>query len=581
MAFLDNRYRAVGAESYRMAPLRLATAMAAAVVLSAAVGWRETGIWAAALVGFETWGLIVSRPLQRQANPHRGWLVSFFWANMGMSLLWSGVGVLFWLSPRPVCHLAAIAFWAGHMIYAQYFYLKSRASMLQTAALTGIVPLAMPLLVPWFQGGDQLILMSIQVLCVGHAVNGAILNIRAARDLEVTQGRLTVAKEQAEAASRAKSDFLAIMSHEIRTPLNGVLGMTQAMAFDALSDPQRERLEVVRQSGEALSAIVNDILDLSKIEAGKLSLESIDFDLGELMRGAQRAYGALSAGKGLAFNLEASDAEGVYLGDPTRVRQILYNLISNALKFTDEGSITVSAWRTGTGVALAVTDTGVGIAPEAVDDLFLKFTQADVSTTRRYGGTGLGLSICRQLAEMMGGGVTVESLEGRGSRFVVTLALTRVGDAAPAAEPANEPGERPTTERPLRILAAEDNSVNRLVLKTLLEQVGLSPVMVDNGALALSAWEDEPWDLILMDVQMPVMDGPDATRAIRAQETRTGRARTPILALTANAMAHQIDSYLAAGMDGHVAKPIRAQALFEAIEQAIQPPAPGAAENVA
>ncbi|MGA0601784.1 ATP-binding protein [Caulobacter sp. KR2-114] len=570
MALLDSRYRAVGAESYRMAPLRLCTAAAAAVVLCAAVGWRQAATWAGLLGAFEIWGLISSRPLDRRPDAGRGWLVSFFWANMGMSLLWSGVGVLLWLSDRPACHMAAIAFWAGHMIYAQYFYLKSRASLVQTALITGVMPIALPLLVPRFQGGDQLILMSVLLLCVGHAVNGAIMNIRSARALEAAQTRLTEAKEQAEAASRAKSDFLAIMSHEIRTPLNGVLGMTQAMAFDELNPTQRARLEVVRQSGEALSAIVNDVLDLSKIEAGKLSLETIAFDLGAVMRDAHTAYGALAAGKGLSFELRTETAEGVYLGDPTRVRQILYNLISNALKFTESGAITVSARRLSVGVMLEVADTGVGIAPDALPDLFLKFTQADVSTTRRYGGTGLGLSICRQLAEMMGGSIRVESREGEGSRFIVTLALPRAGDApAPAemaeAAPVQDPG------RPLRILAAEDNAVNRLVLKTLLEQVGLEAVTVENGALALAAWETEPWDLILMDVQMPVMDGPDAARAIRAAEARDGRGRTPILALTANAMAHQIASYLAAGMDGHVAKPIEAQALFAAIARAVEP----------
>ncbi len=582
MALLDSRYRAVGVESYRMAPLRLSTAVAAGVVLAAAVGWREAVAWAGVLAGFEIWGLVASRPLALHPDAGRNWLISFFWANTGMSLMWSGVGVLLWLAPRPACHLAAIAFWAGHMIYAQNFYLKSRASMLQTALVTVLAPIVIPVLVPYFHGGDQLILLSILVLCVGHAVVGAVLNIRAAKALEATQAGLTEAKEQAEAASRAKTDFLATMSHEIRTPLNGVLGMTQAMAFDALSSVQRERLEVVRQSGEALSAILNDILDLSKIEAGRLTLEAIDFDLGELLDGVQQAYGALAAGKGLAFALDMEGAQGVYRGDPTRVRQILFNLISNALKFTDSGQITVSARRSWEGLTLAVADTGVGIAPEAVAGLFAKFTQADASTTRRYGGTGLGLSICRELADLMDGAITVESLLGAGSRFTVVLALPHVGEAAtlPAAE--IPLAGRAVQERPLRVLAAEDNAVNRLVLKTLLEHAGIVPVMVDNGALALTAWEDEPWDLILMDVQMPVMDGPDATRAIRAQEAATGRPRTPIVALTANAMSHQIELYLAAGMDGHVAKPIEARALFEAVAIFTAPAEPDArAQDVA
>ena len=395
---------------------------------------------------------------------------------------------------------------------------------------------------------------------------------------------LLSATMDARSASAAKSAFLAMMSHEIRTPLNGVLGMTQAMAMEPLSEPQRVRLDVVRQSGEALLAILNDVLDLSKIEAGKLELELIEFDLADVMQGAHAAFGALAATKGLSFSLDISGAEGVYRGDPTRIRQILYNLISNALKFTAAGDIRVLAEAAPDGLTLIVSDTGEGIAPDKLDQLFGKFIQGDASTTRRFGGSGLGLSICRELAELMGGAIEARSAPGEGSTFVVTLRAQKVGpprDAVTLPSP-SEPRAAPQGEA-LRVLIAEDNPVNRLVVKTLLQQAGIEPTVVDDGALAVEAWHGGEWDVVLMDVQMPVMDGLAAVREIRTREQASGRPRTPVIALTANAMVHQVSEYIAAGMDGHIAKPIEARALFETLArflpdhpapEELAPPAP-------
>ncbi|HEY9217880.1 MAG TPA: ATP-binding protein, partial [Phenylobacterium sp.] len=241
---------------------------------------------------------------------------------------------------------------------------------------------------------------------------------------DITERKLATAameeaKHSAEAANAAKSTFLATMSHEIRTPLNGVLGMVQAMAYDELNPLQRDRLDVIRQSGEALLAILNDVLDLSKIEAGKLELEQVDFDLGDLARGAHSAFTALANKKGLSFALDVEPAKGTYRGDPTRVRQILYNLISNALKFTERGEIRVTAAREENGLAFTVTDTGIGIPPDRLQALFGKFTQADASTTRRFGGTGLGLAICHELVDLMKGAIAVESTPGHGTCFTV------------------------------------------------------------------------------------------------------------------------------------------------------------------
>jgi PAS domain S-box-containing protein len=395
---------------------------------------------------------------------------------------------------------------------------------------------------------------------------GAMQNITARKAQERA---LVQAKEEAEAANRAKSAFLATMSHEIRTPLNGVLGMAQAMAMNALSADQRERLDVIRQSGEALLAILNDVLDLSKIEAGKLELEQVEFDLVDLAKGAHATFSAVAEAKGLAFGLKIERAaRGVYVGDSVRVRQILYNLVSNALKFTDKGEVSVTVGRRKDGLRITVADTGIGIPAHKLASLFQTFEQADASTTRRFGGTGLGLAICRDLASLMGGSIRVDSRPGGGTTFTVVLPIPKVAESrqTPAAA---TPAPGPAADRPLRVLAAEDNEMNQLVLKTLLAQVGIEPMLVRTGREAVAAWEQGGWDLILMDVQMPEMDGPSATAVIRTREHVEGLRRTPIVALTANAMPHHIREYAEVGMDFFVAKPIEAARLYETLQAAL------------
>jgi len=397
---------------------------------------------------------------------------------------------------------------------------------------------------------------------------GALRNITAAKQAEQ---KLMAAIAAAEAANTAKSQFLATMSHEIRTPMNGVLGMAQAMEADELSPTQRVRLGVIRESGQSLLTILNDVLDISKIEAGKLELEAADFEIDEIAEGVRQAFAAIADAKNLQLILEvAPQARGVYCGDATRVRQILSNLISNALKFTEKGSVTVKVQRVAGRLRLSVSDTGIGIARADMRRLFEKFEQADASTTRRFGGSGLGLAICRQLAEMMGGRIQARSRVGEGSAFVVSLPLEWRGRSERKTGETKAPEPSIAEPRGLRVLAAEDNEINQLVLKTLLGQLGLEPVVVADGAAALAAWRREDWDVILMDVQMPRMDGPTATREIRRRETELGRPRTPIVALTANAMAHQVEEYRAAGMDDFVAKPIEVGELFAALQRAVE-----------
>ncbi len=386
---------------------------------------------------------------------------------------------------------------------------------------------------------------------------------------------LVEARDAAQAANVLKSQFLANMSHEIRTPLNGVLAMAQIIEMGELSGQQRERVEVIRRSGEELLAVLNDVLDISKIEAGKMELEVGEIDAEVLGANVHGAFAPLAeAKKNLRFNVDVRpEAEGLRRGDPVRIGQILNNLVSNAIKFTAEGEVNVVVEGIGPdgrdGLKLSVSDSGVGIAADKLPLLFQKFSQADGSNTRRYGGTGLGLAICRELAQLMRGKIEVESAEGKGSTFIVTvpapkLARTQEPGGAEPAE-ALDAGE----ERSLRVLAAEDIPTNQLVLKTIMQSFGVEITMVDNGRQAVEAWLNEPYDLVLMDIQMPEMDGIAATRAIRAAEAELGRPRTPILAVSANAMTHQVKEYLAAGMDGHVAKPIELAKLHAAIETAL------------
>jgi len=366
-------------------------------------------------------------------------------------------------------------------------------------------------------------------------------------------------------ASAAKSAFLANISHEIRTPLNGILGLAQAISADQLAPEQAERMEVLKRSGMGLLAILNDLLDLAKIEAGRMTIEAAPFSPEEVLTASRNAIWATAEAKGLTVETVIDpSARGIYQGDGTRLRQIVDNLVSNAVKFTQTGSVRVSLSRSVNQLVLTVKDTGIGMTPEAASRIFSRFEQADSSTTRRFGGTGLGLSICAELVKAMKGEITVSSAVGKGSTFVVTLPLERLSDGH--IEPLPKPeGQVLFNGPPLRVLAAEDHPVNQLVLKTLLAQLGINITLVGDGAQVLQRYQDGDWDIVLMDVQMPVMDGVAATQAIRAFERDQNRKPTPVLALTANNMAHQIEEYRKAGFSGHVPKPIDAMELIWSI----------------
>ncbi|MDP2259163.1 MAG: ATP-binding protein [Caulobacter sp.] len=402
-------------------------------------------------------------------------------------------------------------------------------------------------------------------------VLGVLKNITARKQSEVAIMR---ARDAAEAANRAKSEFLANMSHEIRTPLNGVMGVASALAQTPLTDAQAEMVGLIETSGQTLEAILADVLDLARVEAGRLELKAEPFDLGDCLNSAAALFRPAVEGKALGFDIDiAPEAQGAFVGDAVRIRQILCNLLSNAVKFTSTGRLGLRAAardeaRGRTRLTLTVSDTGIGFLPEVKARLFERFQQADGSITRRYGGTGLGLAISRALAEAMGGDLEAESTPGEGATFTLTLYLTRAAKPA-AAEPvalsALSHGEREP-----RVLLAEDHPINRKVVELLLGQVGVDLVSVENGAEAVEAAAAGSFDLILMDMQMPVMDGLTAIRAIRQDERARRAPPTPIWALSANALPEHIEASMAAGADGHLTKPISGGALIQVLATACE-----------
>lgn len=402
--------------------------------------------------------------------------------------------------------------------------------------------------------------VTLALACAAAIVVGVILGYVALRSL--------VAAEQAALRSaNSKSQALSVASHEIRTPLNGMLGMAEAMSADNLSLAQRERLEVLRESGDALVTLLNDLLDASKIEAGRLELVEQPFDLTRLLRRIHATFEPGGVRKGLAVHLTISpEAEGRWIGDQARIGQICANLISNAVKFTKSGRVALDVALSPQGaLVIQVIDTGIGMSPDVVANLFTPFGQADATIAHRYGGSGLGLAISRDLARLMKGEVTVGSVVGEGSTFTLSVPLERAED-----EPAALNLASPASLSGLSVLAADDNAVNRRILATILSSFGVSVTLVEDGAEAVAAFGNQRFDAVLMDLRMPNCDGFEATRQIRLFEESTHKAAVPIILLSGDVSSEVQTVGRALGIDAFVAKPLEVNTLIGVLTQTIR-----------
>ena len=566
-SLLDERLDAVAATARQVFGVRVVLGCGVAALTGAIYGPAAGVAWFVAFASLEAATRRLTSPIARGLPLTRKRRGAYLAAMFATSLVWSGLGVLYWFDGQEAFRLATMAIFAGIMVHAQGFAFRSPPALAAVGLPPAILWFLLPVVFGGYQGTPLLALTAGLAMLLCYVAASARANMR-------TAAALAEAQHTAEAANEAKSAFLAMMSHELRTPMNGVLGMARALQRTPLDTRQQSYVETILKSGDGLMAILNDVLDISKIEAGRMDLEVGAFDLKALGDQAVQLWSEIARSKNLELTCEASaDLPQLVLGDETRVRQIVLNLISNALKFTEAGSVTLKmraapAADGDGGVEIIVADTGIGMNTDQMQALFRPYAQADASTARKFGGTGLGLAICRKLSSMMGGEISVESQPGAGSAFRVWLPLPEV---EPEAAQVSEPEAIPT----LRILVADDNPINQAVARAVLEAAGADVECVGDGAQALERLRIEPFDVVLMDVHMPIMDGIEAVGRLR--DGQVGRADTPVVALTADAMPGEEARLKALGFDALQHKPVQPAALIHAISEVLTArPAPAA-----
>lgn len=564
-------------DTHRLLPSRLISALLASVVMAPALGLPTAAAWLACLLAGEGLARLATRRFRPGVTGSPVLRAAFVLAALPINITWSGLAAMLWLSDIADFKLAALAVWVGQIVYTQNF----RHQPWTLIAVSGVAPLTSLIVFPFFfydaQGiGPETARWGLLIVTLS-TINTMIANRAAARRMDELTNGLREERERALEATRAKSTFIAVTSHELRTPMNGLLGMAHALSRSDLNETQREQVRLMIRSGDNLMQLLNDVLDLSRIEAGKVELTPAPFRLEETVRDVVDAWRDVAMVKNLAIALRFdADAPAWILGDALRIRQVLTNLISNALKFTTEGGVEVHVHCPGDeidgrrAIVFAVRDTGPGVPPEATDRVFESFTQADDTISRRHGGVGLGLTISRALARQMGGDLTLEPSD-TGACFAFSIRAP-IAEPQLAANPAEDECEGAMAS--IRVLMAEDNEINQLVVQTMLEATGLSLTVVDNGQAALDAMADGHFDCVLMDINMPVMDGITALEAIRAGAA--GDPSLPVIALTASTMAGDRERFLEMGFNDHLGKPVKPAALINAIAHAINPDAPRA-----
>ena len=547
-------YAMVSQVRYRELMTRLALA-----AFIGATAWYVTpsvwpAVWFAAVLITQALDWLTFRRfrLNPELEPGPAYVVLTCVMTVVSVVVYGGITAYLWFRGGEAGRIFAMVQCAGGLLHVSLHMHHARLILISAVAAHATYFLGLPILGAVTTGHWHELLIAIGcLLYMSHlvvAVRQSSMTTTALKNARDAEQR---ARQKAEVASAAKSDFLAVVSHEIRTPMNAVISAANLLRRTRLDARQREHVSMLIDAGDVLMGLLNDVLDFSKIEAGKMELESAEVVVRERLATLGRLWEPRARANGVRLTLRTGpEVPEAVRTDPLRLQQILFNLLSNAVKFTEEGEITVTVgWEDGR-LTVAVADTGCGIPASRLEHVFNSFEQADVGTTRRHGGTGLGLSISRKLAEIMGGGLTAASVEGEGSTFTLVLPVEAVETAAARPEPQ---AEAAGGLRGRSILAADDHEVNRRILTLLLEPHGCRLTLVENGAEAVEAAAAEPFDAILMDMQMPVMDGLEATRRIRAGQAN---GDTPVIALTANALDTHRAAWEAAGVHAFLTKPI-------------------------
>lgn len=568
-SLLDERLDSVALQArYTFWP-RVAIVGAVVTLFWLNIGLVEAVAWLLAWIVAETWSWQSTTIMEPPGRPTPRKRLNYLAATFFSSLTWSAMAFLYWRSGEPALQLVATTCLAGLLIHAASFCYRAPSALAALGGPPAVLWLVLPVFFGGFSGLPALTLVAHAGLMLLYVYAAVASNSRKAAALDE-------AIRAAEAANEAKSAFLAMMSHELRTPMNGVLGMARALQKAKLDPRHASSVDIIVRSGEDMMTVLNDVLDMSKIEAGRLDLETAPFDIIEAGDRVAMLWSGMAADRGLDLNYDADPAlQPWVLGDVGRVRQIMLNLVSNAIKFTQKGEVRLAIRAQASpegvaGVEISVSDTGIGMSPEQQEKLFSPFIQAEASTARRFGGTGLGLSICRRLAELMGGTIRVESALGAGATFFVWLPLPPV-DAPVSSAEETAAHALPT----LRVLVVDDNPINQAVAQAILEAAGAVAETADDGVQALERLSEAGFDVVLMDVHMPKMDGIEAVRRIRLGEA--GDPRVPIIALTGDAAPSEEARLRGLGFDALQQKPIQPAGLLGSIFEVLSRSAGAAA----